>query len=148
MTFNLFLSKNAISFLDNISPNDNHRIIDKLKQLEQDPYSLAYKKIKGRQRTYRIRMGDFRLFILSMNLKFEFLRLDEEKAFTVKSQVDTDLHRFDNNILYFIFSVLSGPCCRISRNCSPSNPVQGVSSDHVNGTEGGRRVAPRFTTNK
>ncbi len=61
MTIRLFLSKNAAGFLESISNDDKRRIVEKLKLLEENPYALPYKKIRGRKGTYRIRVGDFRV---------------------------------------------------------------------------------------
>ncbi len=66
MTIRLFLSKNAAGFLEHISNDDKRRIVEKLKQLEENPYALPYKKIRGREGTYRIRVGDYRV-IFSVN---------------------------------------------------------------------------------
>ena len=61
MIFKLFLSNNAAAFLEKIPEDNKHRIIRKLKQLEINPFDLPYKKIRGRQNTYRIRIGVFRI---------------------------------------------------------------------------------------
>ncbi|MCD4808619.1 MAG: type II toxin-antitoxin system RelE/ParE family toxin [Methanosarcinales archaeon] len=61
MTFKLFLSKKAAGYLERISNDDKRRIVEKLKLLEGNPYILPYKKIRGREGTYRIRVGDFRI---------------------------------------------------------------------------------------
>lgn len=66
MTFKLFLSKKAAGFLERISNDDKRRIVEKLKLLEGNPFILPYKKIRGREGTYRIRVGDFRI-IFSVN---------------------------------------------------------------------------------
>ena len=60
MSFGVFLSTEAAKFLKNIDKEDKYRIVEKLKLLEEGPFSLPYKKIKGRENTYRIRIGDFR----------------------------------------------------------------------------------------
>ena len=61
MSFGVFLSTEAAKFLKNIDKEDKYRIVEKLKLLEEGPFSLPYKKIKGRENTYRIRIGDFRV---------------------------------------------------------------------------------------
>ena len=61
MTFKLFLSKKAAVFLERISNDDKRRIVEKLKLLEGNPYILPYKKIRGREGTYRIRVGNLRV---------------------------------------------------------------------------------------
>jgi len=60
MSFGIFLSTEAAKFLKNLDKEDKYRIVEKLKLLENSPFSLPYKKIKGRENTYRIRIGDFR----------------------------------------------------------------------------------------
>ncbi|MFZ3166997.1 MAG: type II toxin-antitoxin system RelE/ParE family toxin [Candidatus Methanoperedens sp.] len=60
MSFGIFLSTEAAKFLKNLDKEDKYRIVEKLKLLENGPFSLPYKKIKGRENTYRIRIGDFR----------------------------------------------------------------------------------------
>lgn len=61
MSFGIFLSTEAAKFLKNLDKEDKYRIVEKLKLLENSPFSLPYKKIKGRENTYRIRIGDFRV---------------------------------------------------------------------------------------
>jgi len=60
MSFKLFLSSDAANFLKNLGKENKHRIVEKLKLLEDNPFSLPYRKIKGRENTYRIRIGDLR----------------------------------------------------------------------------------------
>jgi len=61
MSFGIFLSNEAAKILKNLDEEVKYRIIEKLKLLEKGPFILPYKKIKGRENTYRIRIGDFRV---------------------------------------------------------------------------------------
>jgi mRNA-degrading endonuclease RelE of RelBE toxin-antitoxin system len=49
MNFGIFLSAGAAKFLQNLDKEDKKRIIEKLRLLENGPFSLPYKKIKGRE---------------------------------------------------------------------------------------------------
>jgi len=62
MTFRVFLSRTAKKFLDKLDEKTRERIVENLKLLADNPFGLPYKKVKGRERTYRIRVGDFRVF--------------------------------------------------------------------------------------
>jgi mRNA interferase RelE/StbE len=80
MTFKLFLSKKAASFLERISNNDKPRIVEKLKLLEGNPYILPYKKIRGREGTYRIRVGDFRIIFSVHETEILILKIGRRKG--------------------------------------------------------------------
>ena len=87
MTFRLFLSKKAAGFLERISNDDKRRIVEKLKLLEGNPYILPYKKIRGREGTYRIRVGDFRDIFSVHETDILILRLADGKGFTSSNTV-------------------------------------------------------------
>ncbi len=80
MTIRLFLSKNAAVFLESISNDDKRRIVEKIKLLEVNPYVLPYKKIRGREGTYRIRVGDFRVLFSVHETEILILKIGRRKG--------------------------------------------------------------------
>ena len=80
MTFKLFLSKKAASFLERISNDDKRRIVEKLKLLEGNPHILPYKKIRGREGTYRIRVGDLRVIFSVHENEILILKIGRRKG--------------------------------------------------------------------
>ncbi len=69
MTFEIFLSKQAKDFLERLDFETRARIREKLIKLSENPFSIPYKKIKGRENTYRIRVG--KLYRIIYTLKGE-----------------------------------------------------------------------------
>lgn len=61
MASEVFLSTKAAKFLEDIDKEEKYRIVEKLKLLKNGPFILPYEKVKGRENTYRIRVGDFRV---------------------------------------------------------------------------------------
>ena len=80
MTIRLFLSKNAAVFLESISNDDKRRIVEKIKLLEVNPYVIPYKKIRGREGTYRIRVGDFRVLFSVHETEILILKIGRRKG--------------------------------------------------------------------
>ena len=63
MTFEVFLSRQVKRFLDKLDETTRVRIVEKLKLLSVNPFALPYEKVLGRESTYRIRIGDFRVIL-------------------------------------------------------------------------------------
>jgi len=80
MNFEIFLSNEAAKFLKNLDKEDKYRIIEKLKLLEKGPFSLPYKKIKGRENTYRIRIGEFRVIYSTHGNEIRVLKIGPRKG--------------------------------------------------------------------
>lgn len=80
MSFGIFLSTEAAKFLKNLDKEDKYRIVEKLKLLENGPFSLPYKKIKGRENTYRIRVGDFRVIYSIRGYEIRVLKIGLRKG--------------------------------------------------------------------
>ena len=80
MSFGIFLSTEAAKFLKNLDKEDKYRIVEKLKLLENGPFSLPYKKIKGRENTYRIRIGDFRVIYSIRGNEIRVLKIGPRKG--------------------------------------------------------------------
>ncbi len=55
----VFLDRDVAKFLRKLKKDDRERILRRLKALEVDPY--LGKKLKGRENTYSLRVGDFRI---------------------------------------------------------------------------------------
>ena len=80
MSFGIFLSTETAKFLKNLDKEDKYRIVEKLKLLENGPFSLPYKKIKGRENTYRIRIGDFRVIYSIRGNEIRVLKIGFRKG--------------------------------------------------------------------
>jgi len=68
----LQFSSQARKFLKNLDDLNWKRITNKIKDLREKPFPQEAKRIKGRKnKTFRIRVGDFRiLYIVQENLLF------------------------------------------------------------------------------
>jgi len=80
MNFAIFLSTGAAKFLKNLDTEDKNRIIEKLKHLEKGPFTLPYIKVKGRENTYRIRIGDFRVVYSIHGTEIRVLKIGPRKG--------------------------------------------------------------------
>ena len=79
MTYEIFLSRQAKKFLDRTDKVTRSRIVEKLKLLVENPFTLPYKKIKGRDATYRIGIGDFRVIYAVRGKEIRILRIDKRE---------------------------------------------------------------------
>ncbi len=79
MTYEIFLSRQAKKFLDRLDKSTRDRIVEKLKLLTDTPFALPYKKIKGRDNTYRIRIGDFRVIYSVRGHEIRILKIDKRE---------------------------------------------------------------------
>ena len=59
--FEIFLSNKSKKFYESLSQSDKSRIKEKLLLLAQDPFPFGYKKLKGRENLFRIRVGGYRI---------------------------------------------------------------------------------------
>ncbi len=80
MSFKLFLSSDAANFLKNLGKENKHRIVEKLKLLEDNPFSLPYRKIKGRENTCRIRIGDLRVIYSISGTEIRVLKIGRREG--------------------------------------------------------------------
>ena len=79
MTFKIFLSRQAKKFLGRLDATTRNRIVKKLKLLSENPFALPYKKIKGRDATYRIGIGDYRVIYSVRGNEVRILRIDKRE---------------------------------------------------------------------
>jgi mRNA interferase RelE/StbE len=79
MTFEIFLSRQARKFLDRLDAATRNRIVEKLRLLSDNPFALPYKKIKDRENTYRVRIGDFRIIYTVRGNEIRVLRIDKRE---------------------------------------------------------------------
>jgi len=79
MMFEIFLSRQAKKFLGSLDKVNRERIREKLRVLRVNPFSIPYKKIKGRENTYGIRMGDFRIIYSVRGDEIRVLRIDKRE---------------------------------------------------------------------
>ncbi len=77
--YEIFLSRRAKKFLDSLDESDRKRIKEKLRLLAENPFSLPYKKIKGRENTYRIRVGNFRVIYSLRSREIRILKIDKRE---------------------------------------------------------------------
>ncbi|WP_456478810.1 type II toxin-antitoxin system RelE family toxin [Geoglobus ahangari] len=77
--YDIFLSRQAKKFLDSLDESNRERIKEKLRLLAENPFSLPYKKIKGRENTYRIRVGDFRVIYSLRGGEIRILKIDKRE---------------------------------------------------------------------
>jgi len=62
MRFKIEIHKNALKFLSNLDKNSRKRIIEKIKNLANNPFPTGSIRIKGwKEKLYRIRVGNFRI---------------------------------------------------------------------------------------
>jgi len=61
MSREILLSRDSAKFIEKLSDEEKNRIRDALLQISEDPYSLPYKKIRGKKGLLRIRVGDYRI---------------------------------------------------------------------------------------
>jgi len=79
MTYQIFLSRQAKKFLDRADRVTRMRIVEKLKLLAENPFVLPYKKIKSREATYRISIGDYRVIYSVKGNEVRILRIDKRE---------------------------------------------------------------------
>jgi len=60
MTFKIIWDKGASDELDKLEAVVARRIAKKVRELEDDPYSLDVKRLKGSE-AFRLRVGDYRI---------------------------------------------------------------------------------------
>ena len=67
MMFKIRWGEKAINFLDKLDVLLSRRIIKKMNELIENPFSKDIKKLKG-ENTFRFRVGDYRI-LLDINVK-------------------------------------------------------------------------------
>ena len=80
MKFEIFLSRQARKFLDKLDAAARSRIVEKIKLLAENSFALPYKKIKGRDRTYSVRIGGYRIIYSVRNSEVRILRIDKRES--------------------------------------------------------------------
>jgi mRNA interferase RelE/StbE len=79
MTFEVFLSRQAKKFLERLDESTKNRIKEKLRLLADNPFALPYKKVKGRDKTYRIRVGEYRVIYTVRGYEVRILKIDKRE---------------------------------------------------------------------
>ena len=79
MTFSIQFSKDSIDFLKKSDSNLKERIINKIKTLTTNPVPHNSVRIIGEERTFRIRIGDYRVLYEIFWDKKEILILNIDK---------------------------------------------------------------------
>jgi len=82
MTYQLIFSRKAEKFIKNLNKNEKNRFKKVFEKLLENPYSYPYKKIKGKERMYRIRVGDYRILYTIEENAIIVLKIDtREKVY-------------------------------------------------------------------
>jgi len=79
MKFEIFLSRQARKFLDRLDAATRSRVVEKIRLLAENPFALPYKKIKGRDRTYSVRTGGYRIIYSVRDSEVRILRIDKRE---------------------------------------------------------------------
>lgn len=80
MTFEIELSSRVYRFLKNIDKAIYNRIIKKLEGLSEDPFPPDAKRVTGRkEKTFRVRVGDYRILYVVYFNKETILILNMDK---------------------------------------------------------------------
>ncbi|MEM3762073.1 MAG: type II toxin-antitoxin system RelE/ParE family toxin [Archaeoglobaceae archaeon] len=79
MNYEIFLSKQANDFLQKLDVETRARIKEKLIKLSENPFSIPYKKIKGRENTYSIRVGKYRIIYTLRREEIWILKIDKRE---------------------------------------------------------------------
>ncbi len=58
------VKKREIKNLELMEKRLRKKVIEVLRSLEEDPFSLPYEKLRGRERIYRVRVADIRIVYL------------------------------------------------------------------------------------
>ena len=61
MPYDIIFSRQAEKFINQLSDKEKDKFRKTFKELSENPYSYPYKKIRGKVRMYRIRMGKYRV---------------------------------------------------------------------------------------
>jgi mRNA interferase RelE/StbE len=61
MTYQVIIPKPVQKQLEDLPPNINERILERILALVEDPRPSGVKKLKGFENEYRIRVGDYRV---------------------------------------------------------------------------------------
>lgn len=61
MRFEVRLSKKASKQLDSLDNSIRRRILQRLEELEEEPFPLGAIKLQGWENIYRVRVGDYRI---------------------------------------------------------------------------------------
>ncbi len=61
MPYDIIFSRQAEKFINILSDKEKDKFRKTLKELSENPYSYPYKKIRGKVRMYRIRVGKYRV---------------------------------------------------------------------------------------
>ena len=61
MSWTIRFSKRAENYLKKLDRKSSVNILNKISKLKDNPWALPYKKLRGHEDFYRIRIGDFRV---------------------------------------------------------------------------------------
>ncbi len=59
--YTLWISDRASKELESIPKKYRNRLIEKIEALQQDPFPVSHKKLRGKLNLWRIRQGDYRV---------------------------------------------------------------------------------------
>ncbi len=61
MPYEIIFSRQAEKFINHLGDKEKERFREVFEKLSENPYSYPYKKIRGKVRMYRIRIGMYRV---------------------------------------------------------------------------------------
>ncbi len=61
MQYDIIFSRQAEKFINHLSNKEKDKFRKIFEELSENPYSYPYKKIRGKARMYRIRVGKYRV---------------------------------------------------------------------------------------
>ena len=61
MPYEIIFSRRAEKFINYLSEEEKERFKKVFEKLSENPYSYPYKKIRGKTRMYRVRVGRYRV---------------------------------------------------------------------------------------
>jgi len=67
LKYEVKLSKRAYRELDSLDLSLRQRILDKLEELQEDPFPRGAVKLQGTESSYRVRVGDYRILYDVLN---------------------------------------------------------------------------------
>ena len=77
---NLKFSKRASRFLKNCSYKSYNKIIEKIKELQDNPFPRGFVRIEGRKdKILRVRTGDFRILYTIIKINNDLFIVDIDK---------------------------------------------------------------------
>lgn len=76
--YEILFSKKALDFVETLQESYKEKIRDALTDFKENPFSHPYRKIRGKNNVYRIRVGKYRILY----------RIDEDRKIITVLKID------------------------------------------------------------